>query len=157
MATNRLCAISDCPRGVFSRGWCAAHYSRWYKTGDTKGSTLSPAVFEHGTNAGYQVHGCRCEDCADARQLRNYGISLREFQDLFARQGGVCAICGQPETASKGGRKPRLSIDHDHETGEIRGLLCNRCNTGLGLFLDDPDYLLTAIAYLRGEIHEQVA
>lgn len=57
-------------------------------------------------------------------------------------QGGVCAICECPD-------KKRLSVDHDHQTGKIRGLLCANCNLALGNFKDDPDRLAKAIVYLK--------
>lgn len=56
-------------------------------------------------------------------------------------QDGKCAICKEPMDQSY--------IDHDHETGEVRGLLCHRCNSGLGFFNDDPQRLLAALEYLR--------
>jgi len=61
-------------------------------------------------------------------------------------QGGVCAICGGIND-----NDDALSVDHDHETGRIRGLLCSKCNKGLGSFNDDPELLRKAIAYLERE------
>lgn len=61
------------------------------------------------------------------------------------RQGGVCAVCGCPEKNSRYGR---LAVDHNHENGEVRGLLCDSCNNGLGRFGDNPDRLISAAAYL---------
>ncbi len=57
-------------------------------------------------------------------------------------QGGVCGICGGRD------RDRDLAIDHDHETGEIRGLLCSRCNTALGSFRDNPEIITAALSYL---------
>lgn len=80
---------------------------------------------------------------------RVYNLTVEEYDALLAAQGGTCAICRQPETATdRRGRIRRMSIDHDHETGELRGLLCQRCNTGLGMFLDRPDLLMAAVGYL---------
>jgi len=74
--------------------------------------------------------------------LKNlYGMSVEDYNGIVARQGNVCAICGN-------GREGRLHVDHDHETGAVRGLLCNRCNRAIGLFEDDPIILRRAIAYL---------
>lgn len=72
-------------------------------------------------------------------------ITQAEYEALLAQQGGGCAVCGQPETR-KGGR--HLAVDHDHETGEIRGLLCMRCNLALGRLRDDPSIWRKALAYL---------
>ncbi|WP_374580593.1 endonuclease VII domain-containing protein [Sphingomonas sp. J344] len=85
---------------------------------------------------------------AKESDLRNrYGLSLTDFHDLLEAQGGVCAICSEPEQV-KDGRS--LAVDHDHSTGEVRGLLCQKCNTGLGKFRDSPDLLREAIKYLEG-------
>jgi hypothetical protein len=60
----------------------------------------------------------------------------------------VCAICGQPETKLYKGTVGALQVDHDHESGEIRGLLCSACNSALGLFRDDLAIVRRAVDYL---------
>ena len=84
--------------------------------------------------------------------MRRYGITLEEYTELLDKQGGVCAICKNPETLSIKGKTVNLSIDHCHETGLVRGLLCRSCNVGLGNFRDDTRLLETAISYLTGAI-----
>jgi hypothetical protein len=81
--------------------------------------------------------------------LSNYGISIDHYKQMLLAQNGVCAICERPETLVKRGKIISLSVDHDHETGTIRGLLCNTCNRGLGLFCDDVGYLESAKQYLQ--------
>lgn len=76
---------------------------------------------------------------------RAFGITPDEFDRLLEAQAGKCAICG---TSSPGGRWSRFSVDHDHETGRVRGLLCLRCNRALGLMDDDPRRLQRAANYL---------
>jgi hypothetical protein len=89
------------------------------------------------------------EQYRDAYLLRLYGIGLPEYEAMLAAQGGVCAICRQPETARARGGGPRpLSVDHDHETGKVRGLLCLRCNRDLAV-VEDGLRLDRAMAYLR--------
>ena len=87
------------------------------------------------------------------RQRRNlgmYGLTMDEFEKMAAAQGGVCAICGKPPYGDhENPRKTRLSVDHDHETRKVRGLLCDVCNVGLGHFKDNPDLLAAAIRYLH--------
>lgn len=93
----------------------------------------------------------------DARKLRqkrynlkrNYGLTIEEYNKMLESQQGVCAICGKEEylTDNKGQTRP-LSVDHNHETGEVRGLLCDRCNRGIGIFYEDVDALEKAIQYL---------
>lgn len=75
-----------------------------------------------------------------------YGITLEQYNGMVERQGGVCAICGQPPTSATPGR--RLHVDHDHKSGVIRGLLCGRCNTGIGSLQESPEILSRAILYL---------
>lgn len=85
------------------------------------------------------------------RSLRRlYDLSREEYDRLFEDQGGVCAICRQPETRLHRGRVRMLSVDHDHTTGRVRGLLCRNCNSAIGLLGDDPDLLRSALAYLEG-------
>jgi hypothetical protein len=79
----------------------------------------------------------------------NYGISLEEYNLMNQQQGDVCAICKQPETAMWRGRLTRLAVDHDHNTGVVRSLLCSRCNRALGSFDDDPVLLRAAADYLE--------
>jgi Recombination endonuclease VII len=72
-----------------------------------------------------------------ARNLeREYGLSVEEYDVLLEVQNGVCAICKRPERRinNKSKKLQALSVDHDHNTGRIRGLLCNNCNWGLGWF-----------------------
>lgn len=80
-----------------------------------------------------------------------YGLDQAEYEQLLARQGGVCAICGDPEGVvdPRWGRVRRLSVDHSHKTGKVRGLLCGHCNRGIGQFADDHERLTRAAAYLR--------
>ncbi len=78
-----------------------------------------------------------------------YGLSRDEYEVMHANQNGLCAICGKPETAIHYGRYLQLGVDHNHRTGAVRELLCSFCNRGLGNFLDDPELLMKAIAYLK--------
>lgn len=76
---------------------------------------------------------------------RSYGITPERYDTMLAAQGGHCAICPAKEP---GGRGKFFHVDHDHTTGKVRGLLCHRCNTALGLFQDSPAALKLAIKYL---------
>ena len=77
---------------------------------------------------------------------RNYGLSLQEYDELLKTQNGECAICFKKESSA---RRLFLSVDHDHHTDEIRGLLCNKCNRALGYFNDDCKLLQSALKYLN--------
>lgn len=74
----------------------------------------------------------------------HYGLTLEAYDQIVGDQNGVCAIC-QNECPTGG----NLSVDHCHETGEVRGLLCRTCNLGLGEFKDSAKNLQRAIAYLQ--------
>jgi hypothetical protein len=72
-----------------------------------------------------------------------FGITADEYDRLLDSQGSACAICGR---ACESGR--RLAVDHDHQTGSIRGLLCRKCNCALGLLGDTPEGIAAALRYL---------
>lgn len=75
-----------------------------------------------------------------------FDMTPEQYDELLAKQGGGCAICGQHRVRS--GRYS-MHIDHDHETGAVRGILCPHCNAGIGHFEDNPSRLLAAAEYLR--------
>jgi Autographiviridae endonuclease VII len=77
--------------------------------------------------------------------MSRYSITVEQYQDRLDEQNGLCACCGKP--ASTGPR--RLLVDHDHNTGQIRGLLCRRCNTGIGMLGDDVEGVRRALSYLE--------
>ena len=79
------------------------------------------------------------------RYKKIYGLTVEQYDSLLARQHGQCAICG---TSTPRGRYNKWHIDHDHVTNEIRGILCNKCNAGLGFFKDDAELLRAALKYL---------
>jgi hypothetical protein len=83
--------------------------------------------------------------------LRIYGITKKEYDLLFAKQKGVCLICGQTENSfTRTGKViTKLFVDHNHKTNKVRGLLCSGCNKGLGYFKDSPKLLGKAIKYLN--------
>ncbi len=83
----------------------------------------------------------------EARLRLCYGMTTAGYAELLSRQGGGCAICGARENARKPGLP--LPVDHCHKSGQVRGILCDLCNQGLGSFADSVDKLLNAAAYLR--------
>lgn len=80
-----------------------------------------------------------------------YSLTSERYAEMLAAQGGRCAICGldEPNAHGRTGTKFRLSVDHCHDTGRIRGLLCQKCNRAIGLLGDNVDLLRKAIAYLE--------
>jgi len=77
---------------------------------------------------------------------RTFGITLADYDEMLEAQGGCCAICGTTPWENK----QRLGVDHDHETGRIRGLLCKSCNRAIGFLQDSPELCRLAMLYLRG-------
>ena len=88
----------------------------------------------------------RLEQLREIHLRNKFGLTPEEYGRLFEAQGGVCALCDGPPTPGIS-----LHVDHDHGTGEIRGLLCVRCNNALGLFREDPDVLRRAARYVSAD------
>lgn len=113
----------------------------------------------------------RCKDChrfvtdknksKSNKLLIKYGITLDQYKELAAFNDNVCSICCQPETIIDPRSKlvRSLAVDHDHKLGIIRGLLCSKCNRGIGMFDAMPEKLSAAVNYLNaykealGEVH----
>lgn len=99
-----------------------------------------------------RIDGPRAEEArADARKgnLKRYGLTVEAHAAMVQSQNGLCAICGDPPPQLGGRNRTTLNVDHDHETGQVRDLLCYFCNLGLGYFKDNPDRIEAAAAYLR--------
>ena|ERR1700752_597537 len=80
----------------------------------------------------------------------SFGLSLQEYITLAVKQGGCCAICRRQETKiCRNGKLQPLSVDHDHATGKIRGLICDSCNVAIGRMDDDPRILRAAARYIE--------
>jgi hypothetical protein len=81
---------------------------------------------------------------------RKYGITLENFKAMYAAQNGLCAICKVPlpDLLASGRERKRVHVDHCHESKVVRGLLCNVCNLGIGLFRNSPLNLFAAANYL---------
>lgn len=174
------CAVEGCERLVRGKGLCSFHHLRQWQgkpLGDPFRQTAAPGArmlrdefgrkkcseceqwldvsqFGFMKRAGDGLRSY-CRPCSRFRSLKfKYGISRTQFSDLFARQGGCCAICRRTEPNGH-----NWCIDHDHAycPGDaircggscIRGILCDPCNNGLGRFQDSPKVLRAAAAYLE--------
>ena len=143
---------------------------------------LSSGDFPHGTENGY-TRGCRCRECTQASTVQRLkygkknphlaresnwavkGVKMHgrpfkycDYEEMFESQGQRCAICGRTLLKKNGlrGKQSAAHVDHDHSTGEVRGLLCSMCNHLLGDAADSEDVLLKAGAYLRAYHARQV-
>lgn len=103
-----------------------------------------------GTSTGGRRWDCRaCQAVRSRRYLlrKRFGISVEEYDAMLEAQGGRCAICESDETRSKW---VTFAVDHCHDTGRVRGLLCGQCNYALGKLGDTPQNLLRAYRYVAG-------
>lgn len=89
--------------------------------------------------------------------LAKYGITFETYQAMYDGQGGRCAICSTPMELMGSKQSATAHVDHDHETGAVRALLCTRCNTGLGMFRDEPAIISSALTYLTHHKAAQAA
>lgn len=85
----------------------------------------------------------------ETKTVREFGITLENYDEILARQGGGCGICGAKSNNNK--NQKRLPIDHNHNTNEVRGILCHSCNLMLGLIKDNIETLEKAVLYLKEE------
>ena len=100
---------------------------------------ISEFIKDAGRRDGFYVY---CRDCdSDRARKRRYGLSKEQFEFMLESQNGVCAICKQTFDGTP-------QVDHSHETGLVRGLLCLCCNTGLARFKDSQDNIKRAFEYL---------
>lgn len=123
------CVCSSCSRPAREDGYCTGH-----SPANQRAKRKENAV----RYKGYSLQ-------------RDYGISSAQFEAMLLVQNGLCAVCGVPdgsERSNNNGSK-RLSVDHDHKTGVVRGLLCSSCNKGIGLLMDNSDLLRLAATYLE--------
>ncbi len=80
---------------------------------------------------------------------KKFGLTIEEYNKLLKKQNGVCVICGKKEIVKWKGILKSLAVDHNHKTGKVRGLLCYKCNIGIGFFQEDILILKKAIEYLE--------
>lgn len=111
-----------------------------------------PAVYEARRKAEY---GKNRANYRRHQLSRVFGITLEQYESMLEKQGGLCAICRETETLVRRGRAVILSVDHDHDTGQVRALLCSSCNRGLGFFRDNPRLLTEAADYIL--VHALIA
>lgn len=147
------------------------HYQRWVTTGDpgeaglrrrpssphdtekpcSRCKVVKPVDEFYGERRNRDGKQSTCKVCFDARQTtstmrRKYGLQEGDYERLLTTQQGLCKVCaGPPDRA-------RLVVDHCHRTGQVRGLLCDRCNRLLGVADDDQDLLRAAVAYLKQSV-----
>ena len=111
-----------------------------------------PKVRQRSAESGARWRERNPDADADKTLRRKYGITLAQYDELFAAQGGVCALCKKGETTKrrkKGEGRERLAVDHCHDTGRVRGLLCFKCNTAIGSLGDTEADAQRVVDYLN--------
>jgi hypothetical protein len=147
--TYKVCTFHQCGKRHLSHGLCTGHYRQKQKGYPLK--ELGPDR-KRGERVTYTCKVSSCGEphrrsglCALHSWLKSrYSMNPADYERALEEQQGRCAIC-----RSKCDAYSRLSVDHDHDTGRFRGLLCNKCNHGLGRFRDRPDLLRAAAIYLE--------
>lgn len=138
---------SKCNDKHYSKGLCQRHYSKKYyqdhdeyikKEAKKYRKINKKYISESKKKHNKTLEGKRSNK--NSSLLWNYGITLEEYEQLMKKQDNKCAICGEEK---------QLVVDHDHKTKKIRGLLCNQCNTGIGLLKDNTNILQKSINYLK--------
>lgn len=109
---------------------------------DTMFQPNAPSHLYCGDDCNQQAHDT-------ARLMKAYGITLKAYRQMVIDHDGKCAICGGEGFELVKGQKLKLVIDHCHETGAVRGLLCHNCNRGIGLLQDKVQNLQSAVGYLE--------
>jgi len=142
--TPQKCLEDDCIRKAVSKKYCDMHYRRLKTHGTT--ATRSRARFGCLIEACNKKHAARGY-CSKHYEMKYQKITIDDHsEEIINNHNGQCDIC-QSEIPGYGRRS--FCIDHDHKTGIVRGMLCQKCNIGLGNFNDNPELLQKAIKYLQ--------
>jgi hypothetical protein len=135
-----------------STHWRAAHpgvHNERTRISSKKAYDADPERIKEVKRKWRAKHAARMPEMSRRWAIRKYGIEVDDYDRMYVGQNGVCAICRQPERETLKGQLKRLSIDHCHQTGIVRGLLCGSCNAMLGRASDDPARLRAAADYLE--------
>lgn len=178
------CTVDGCNDKAFGHGLCSKHYNRQRRHGSVakpltrrgrlvqEGKSYCPKcdsvkpigefLTDTHTKYGISIYCAKCHQekakvryrkypdyYKDADLKAKFGLSLEQYRELEERQDHKCALCHK-ERGPK-----RFAVDHDHKTGKNRGLLCDRCNLGLGWFEDSIELLEAAIRYIKAHQDEE--
>jgi hypothetical protein len=144
------CSMAECYEGVYAHGRCAKH-DRHSKTNERPLQIvcqLCTGLTKVKPTGVVPKHCKNCRSYLDHIQ-RRYGISVEDYLALANAQNWACAICQTSSATLQRTRQQRLVVDHCHTTGLVRGLLCQRCNTALGMFEEDLVSIVMASVYLQ--------
>lgn len=162
-ATKRCSRCSEMkPRAEFNRNKshrdgsgsycrrCRNEYGRWWSKTNQEKVRLKNLKWR-------KSHPEQNRECNHAAWIKSeYGITRDGYSEMLLRQGGVCAICKKAETVEWEGVTKRLSVDHSHETGKVRALLCNNCNRVIGLVETANADIYAYLSYLNKHTDDKV-
>ena len=147
----KMCSLHP-DKKAWARGLCKNCYNKWLRENDPEFAERQRENCRRWTEKhkerikqykkDYRLK--QDKNYGKIKRLREHGLTLDDYELLLKKQKGVCAICGKKPSKNK-----RFAIDHDHDTGLIRGLLCFRCNFGLSYFSEDYEQLRKATLYLK--------
>lgn len=167
--SERICTQADCDEEWVARGLCKSHYNKARAAGalpqrsvDLSAHSISNVHADEGVGdcsvcgpgtrirvrqrRSYPEYACfsKARESPERRRLSRmklrYGVTEEEYRAAFAAQSGACGICGDAVA---------LVVDHCHESGQVRGLLCRSCNVAIGFLRDSPDRARSAAEYLE--------
>jgi len=151
-----ICAKTDAIPGSKKCSYCCRvlPQSEFFKRADrdrlmSRCKECHTKATEAYRKASPEVRARRYQTARKSLMRSVYGLTIEQYNAIFASQNGVCALCGLPEQKAKKNGMCNLSVDHDHATGKVRALLCHACNTALGGFRDDPALLRKAANYVE--------
>ena len=151
MTTTKICTKCKKKKSVsefYTSKQAKDGHKSWCKSCDIKCAAEWAKMNKDKRSKQRKIYSKTIKDYHKKYALRKYGISLAEFEEMEIKQNGACAICGKKEVHKNQWGNVRLSVDHCHISGKVRGLLCKNCNTGLGGFKDNIENLSKAISYL---------
>ena len=126
----------------------SAHYRKWKTENKASVMIARKVYYEKNKEDSLRYSRKRYAEnplrSKDMRLRRIFGITLSQYEDMFRLQNGGCAICHKQNLNGR-----RLAVDHNHATGTVRGLLCHKCNVGLGHFFDNAEAIRAAADYLE--------
>lgn len=140
----KICSIDGCDKKLTAKGLCANHYALMKRNGKPEKQIRKWQI-------GCAIDGCKDKYAGNGYCMRHYeiqrkyGITPEEYEIKLSEQNGLCKIC---MNTPDGEKYKFLVVDHNHDTGIVRGLLCSNCNRGIGLLKDNVDILKSAILYL---------
>lgn len=149
-AVRPECPVEGCTNRLIASnrvGRCEEHRN-FYWVAPVCGAVGCGRILNADNKTG-RCHKHRSDYSRASRLMREYGITLDQYDAMLAAQDGLCAICGSPPDPAGYKASSILHVDHDHETGQVRALLCLNCNRGLGHYFDKPDLLRKAADYLE--------